>query len=159
MERPLDRIDFALLGALQEDARSSNKELAAKAHLAQSSCHARVRRLHERGVILGTTVDLDAQGVGIGLQALVFVRLKQHDREAVLAFRRHAGTLPEVVQVFHIAGRFDFIIRLAFRDANHLRDVAMDAFTTREEVAQIETHLLFEATRSELPLYPDPDLR
>ena len=41
----LDRIDSALVAALQNNARMSNKELAAKVHLAPSSCHGRVRRL------------------------------------------------------------------------------------------------------------------
>jgi DNA-binding Lrp family transcriptional regulator len=155
MKRPLDRIDFVLLRALQEDARASNKELAAKANLAQSSCHARVRRLRESGVVRGFHTELDPEVLGIGLQALVLVRLTQHDREAVLAFRDHALALTEVVGLFHVAGRFDFILQLAVRDAHHLRDVAMDAFTTRPEVAQIETHLLFEVTWDEMPFYAE----
>jgi hypothetical protein len=60
-----------------------------------------------------------------------------------------------VVGLFNVAGRFDFILQLAVRDAHHLRDVAMDAFTTRPEVAQIETHLLFEVTWDEMPFYAE----
>jgi len=42
---PLDRTDFAILEALQNNARLSNKELAARVGLAPSSCLARTRRL------------------------------------------------------------------------------------------------------------------
>jgi len=52
-----------------------------------------------------------------------------------------------------VGGRFDFILHLAVRDAEHLRDVAMDAFTARPEVAQLETHLLFEVSRADMPIY------
>lgn len=153
METALDRIDFGILAALQKNARASNKELAATVGLAQSSCHTRLRRLQGMGAVLAMRAELEPSVVGIGLQAFVFVRLLRHDRESVLAFRAHVLTLREVVGLFHVAGRFDFILHLAVRDAEHLRDVAMDAFTARPEVAQLETHLLFEVTRTELPIY------
>ena len=157
MNSSLDRIDFGILEALQKNARASNKELAATVGLAQSSCHTRLRKLQATGVVQTMRAELEPSVVGIGLQAFVFVRLLRHDRESVLAFRAHALTLREVVGLFHVAGRFDFILHLAVRDAEHLRDVAMDAFTARPEVAQLETHLLFEVTRTELPIYVADD--
>jgi DNA-binding Lrp family transcriptional regulator len=153
MNSALDRIDFGILSALQKNARASNKELAATVGLAQSSCHTRLRRLQEMGAVQAMRAELDPAVVGIGLQAFVFVRLLRHDRESVLSFRNHAVSLREVVGLFHVAGRFDFILHLAVRDADHLRDVAMDAFTARPEVAQLETHLLFEVSRGALPIY------
>ncbi len=52
-----------------------------------------------------------------------------------------------------MAGQHDFLVHVGVRDANHLRDLAMDAFTSRREVARIETHLIFEhATRPALPV-------
>ena len=74
----MDRIDDAILGALQNDGRMSNKELAAQVGLAPSSCLDRVRRLHERGVIRGYHAEVDPGAMKIGLQAFVFVRLTQH---------------------------------------------------------------------------------
>ena len=153
MKGQLDRIDFAIVAALQKDGRLSNKELAASVGLAPSSCLSRVRRLREAGVIRGFHAEVDADALGVGLQALVFVRLIRHDRESVLSFHDHALSLREVVGLFHVGGRFDFILHLAVRDAAHLRDVAMDAFTARPEVSQIETHLLFEVSRADMPIY------
>ena len=42
------------------------------------------------------------------------------------------------------AGVEDFVVHVAVRDANHLRDLALDAFTTRAEVARMETALVYE---------------
>jgi DNA-binding Lrp family transcriptional regulator len=153
MNSSLDRIDFELLRALQKNARASNKELAAEVGLAQSSCHTRLRRLQRTGAVRAMRAELEPAILGIGLQAFVFVRLTRHDRESVLSFHDHALSLREVVGLFHVGGRFDFILHLAVRDAAHLRDVAMDAFTARPEVAQLETHLLFEVSRAEMPIY------
>jgi DNA-binding Lrp family transcriptional regulator len=149
----LNRTDFAILAALQKDARLSNKELAARVGLAPSSCLERVRRLRETGVLTGFRAIVDPGALGIAMQALVFVRLARHARKQVVSFRQHALSLPETIGLYHVAGQHDFIVHVGVRDANHLRDLAMDAFTSRREVARIETHLIFEhVPRPELPV-------
>ena len=161
-QEPLDRIDFDIVAALQNDARLSNKELAARVGLAPSSCLERVRRLVRDRVLLGFHAEVDPRALGVGLQALVLVRLSRHSRRQVESFRRHALGLPECVALYHVAGQHDFLLHMAVRDADHLRDLALDAFTTRPEVAQLETHLIFErADKGGLPLLarPAPDPR
>lgn len=153
MKPELDRIDFVILDALQKNGRLSNKELAGIAGLAPSSCHARVRRLRALDVLRGTHAAVNPIALGIGLQAIVFVRLERHSRDAVVAFRDAMKQLTEVVAVQHVGGVHDFLLHVAVRDTHHLRDLAMDAFTTRPEVATIETHLLFEDVQGPWPIY------
>jgi DNA-binding Lrp family transcriptional regulator len=151
----LDRTDFGLLDTLQKNARTSNKELARAVGLAESSCLERVRRLQAGGVLLGSHAEVAPEALGIGLQALIRVRLARHARKQVEAFQRHALARPEVVAVFHVTGEDDFLIQVAVRDAAHLRDLALDAFTSRAEVARIQTSLLFRCLRKHaLPAYP-----
>jgi len=152
----LDRIDARLLALLQKNARLSNKELAAKVDLAPSSCLERVRRLVEHKVITGFHAELAPAAVGVGLQATISVRLTRHSREIVHRFRAHVLTIPEVRAFYHVAGATDFMIHVAVRDADHLRDLALTAFTTRPEVDHIETSLIFEYQRvAALPIYTD----
>jgi DNA-binding Lrp family transcriptional regulator len=146
----LDRIDCDILTLLQKDARLSNKELAAAVGLAPSSCLARVQRLRSDGVLRGTHAEVDPQALGVGLQALIAVQLRQHSRAQVKAFWKHALGLPEVLAVFHVAGTHDFQVHVAVRDAHHLRDLALDAFTTRTEVAHIQTSLIFEWAKGQV---------
>ena len=154
----LDRTDFAILAALQNDARLSNKELAARVGLAPSSCLERVRRLRASGVLTGFRALVEPRALGIAMQALVFVTLARHARRQVKAFREHALSLPETIALYHVAGQHDFLVHLGVRDANHLRDLALDAFTSRPEVARIETHLIFEhAPRPALPVLMPPE--
>jgi len=153
----LDRIDFAILEHLQNEARLSNKELAARVGLAPSSCLERVRRLQVEGVLRGFRAEVNPRSLGIALEALVFVRLARHARKPVGSFRRHCLDLAETLAVYHVAGQYDFIVHVAVRDADHLRDLTLDAFTTRAEVAQLETHLIFEhARRTLLPRLRPP---
>jgi DNA-binding Lrp family transcriptional regulator len=150
---PFDRIDDAILSALQNNARMSNKELAVEVGLAPSSCLERVRRLQRRGVLRGYRAQVDPAALGIGLEAFVSVTLTQHSRTVVEAFREHVRGLRETVGVYHVAGQADFLVHVAVRDADHLRDLALDAFTTREEVSRLNTSLIYEHLRQ--PVLPN----
>lgn len=154
----LDRTDFAILRLLRKNARLPNKDLAARVGVAPSTALERVRRLREAGVLQGFHAEVAPAAVGIGLQAMVAVRLARHSRPQVEAFHGHLLALPEVLSLYHVAGADDFLVHVGVRDSDHLRDFAMAALTSREEVAHIETHLIFAFKRStDLPVYLDGD--
>jgi len=144
MKEALDRIDYKILSLLQNNARISNKEVAQKVGLAESTCLVRIRMLKQSGVIRGFRTQVDAAALGYGLQALIAVKLKRHFKPDVEAFRRHVLQLPEVVRFYHVAGPVDFLLHVWTRDSDHLRELALTAFTARREVSQIETELIFE---------------
>jgi len=152
----LDSKDAALVRLLRKNARMSNKELAARTGLAQSSCLERVRRLRMARVLTGYHADVDPDALGIGLQAMVAVRLARHARADVEAFEAHLETLTEAITIFHVAGANDYLVHVAVKDSAHLRDLALTAFTERPEADHIETQLIFAHRRNhELPIYLD----
>ena len=144
----IDRIDRSILAYLQHDARISNKDLSGKVGLAPSSCLARVRRLEASGALLGYHAEIDPRVYGVTLEALIAIRLEKHARTAIAAFERHIGTLAEVRGAFHVAGANDYLVHVAVRDAEHLREFALAAFATRPEVAHMETSLIFSHQRN-----------
>lgn len=139
----IDRTDRDILAYLQHDARISNKDLAEKVGLAPSSCLARVKRLERTGAILGYHAEVDPRAYGVTLEALIAIRLEKHARPMIASFERHVTTLPEVRGVFHLAGANDYLVHVAVRDAEHLREFALAAFSSRTEVAHMETSLIF----------------
>ncbi|MEM1128282.1 MAG: Lrp/AsnC family transcriptional regulator [Bacteroidota bacterium] len=154
----IDRTYARLIALLQKNARLSNKELAAHVELAPSSCLERVRRLREAGVFRGYHAEVEPSILGISLQAMVAVRLRDHARQALDAFRTHAGSLPEVHAVFQMAGNVDFLLHVMVRDANHLLDLNSNHLSTRPEVDRIETSIIFDHHRNPvLPNYTGPD--
>ncbi|HMV67706.1 MAG TPA: Lrp/AsnC family transcriptional regulator [Myxococcota bacterium] len=157
--RALDRTDFVLLDAVQSDARVSNKELAAAADLAPSSCLERMRRLVDARVIRGFHADLDPEALGFGLRALVAVEVAHHTRDALTALAAHLRAMPEVVDLYSLAGRIDFIAHVVCRDTAHLERVTVDGFATRPEVRRIETWVVFWSQHHGLPVPAGPPLR
>ncbi len=153
----LDRTDCRILSELQKNARLSNKDLAGRIGLAPSSSLERVRGLAAGGVLRGYHAEVDPAALGIGLEAMVAIRISKHSRELIENFRRHVNVLPEVVASYQVGGANDFLVHVAVRDAGHLRSVVLESFSARPEVVHIETSLVFEHEyRWELPNYACP---
>ena len=144
---PLDRIDRALVALLQQNARLSNKQLAARVGLAESSTLVRVRQLEARGVLRGYHAEVAPWALGIELQAFIAVRLARHSRDVVERFLAHCNSLPEVLATFHIAGSDDFLVQVGVADTDMLRELLLRSISTRPEVTHVETHLIFGTAR------------
>ena len=154
----LDRTDFSILRELRKNARLPNKTLAERVGVAPSTALERVRRLREGGAIAGYHAEIGPAAIGIGLQAMISVRMTRHSRDDLAAFHDYLLTLREVLAFYHVAGANDYLVHVAVRDSDHLRDFALDAFTTRPEVAHIETSLIFTFRRNpDVPIYVEAD--
>lgn len=151
----LDRTDCSILQELQKNARIQNKTLADRVGIAESTCLKRVRKLRNEGVIEGYRAQVHPEAIGVGLQAMVAVQLRTHSRSVVKEFRTALRNRPEVVAHYHLGGATDFLVHVAVRDPNHLRDMILGAFTERDEVQHVETSLLFSQELAETwPIYP-----
>src|SRR5262249_52165201 len=71
----IDPFDRKLLGALQEDARLTNVQLAERVGLSASPCLRRVKRLEAEGAIAAYRAILDRQKIGLGLTVFVGVKV------------------------------------------------------------------------------------
>lgn len=144
----IDQIDFEIIRALRNNARMTNKELAQQVNLAPSSCLERVRYLRARNYIRQAHIEVDLAAIGIGLQAMVAIRLAQHSRVGLEAFQKYVLSFNEVLQVYHLSGANDFMVHIGVKDAQTLRDFVLDSFAERPEVAHIETAVIYEEVKN-----------
>jgi DNA-binding Lrp family transcriptional regulator len=143
----LDETDRKILRELTRDARLPNNTLAQRANIAPSTCLARVRSLRERGVIRGYHADIDPAALGRPLQAMVAVRLQAGARSHLRSFVAGMARLPEVLNVFFLAGKDDFLLHVAATSAHGLRDF-VERLSSNADVAYTETSLIFEHVRA-----------
>jgi DNA-binding Lrp family transcriptional regulator len=87
---------------------------------------------------------------GVGVQALISIRLGVHIQSVAESFFDFAGSLPEVVQVFQVTGDEDYHIHVVARSSDHLREIVLTSFAGRPEVVHIETSLVFGYSASDL---------
>jgi DNA-binding Lrp family transcriptional regulator len=137
----LDAIDRALLLELQNDARQTNKALADKVGVAPSTCLERVRELRARGVITGFKATVEPAAVGRPMEAIMSIQQASAQRQATENLLEHASALPETVRVMALTGTTDFIVHVAVRDMDHLRDLVW-SLIERREVGRIQSSLV-----------------
>lgn len=140
----LDSIDYAILAAISEQADITNKALAHRLRVAESTSAYRVRNLRERGIIQGSHIRLNNAALGYPLEALIKVRLRSHSRESVGSFYDDLVNTPGVLQAVHLAGADDFLVHVAVEDAEAVRDLVLQRITSHGVVRQTETSLVFE---------------
>ena len=109
----LDKLDIAILEALQKDARLSLQELGKQVGLTASPCWNRVRRMEEAGVIEGYSVRVNPEKVGLAETVILNVTLDNHSDEALFDFGQALEAIPEVMEAYLVSGDYDYYIRVA----------------------------------------------
>ncbi|MFI6470970.1 Lrp/AsnC family transcriptional regulator [Streptomyces sp. NPDC050516] len=140
----LDPVDLHILRLLQNDARTTYRDLAAEVGVAPSTCLDRVARLRRTGVILGYQLRVDPAKLGRGLQALLSVQVRPHRRDLIGPFVERVRALPESRSLFHLTGPDDYLVHVTVTDTADLQRLVLDEFTSRPEVARVETRLIFQ---------------
>jgi DNA-binding Lrp family transcriptional regulator len=139
----LDATDRRLLQELSADSRASGAALAAAVGVSESTVSLRLKRLKSLGVIRGFRVDVDPSALGVGLQALVSIRLAKHDRAEIDAFTAAAPNFPGVVRMYHMAGADDYLLHIVATDTEAVQSFVLDYLTRYPAVAHTRTNLIY----------------
>jgi Lrp/AsnC family leucine-responsive transcriptional regulator len=106
----MDSVDWRILAEIQGDARISQNELSRRVTLSAPSVAERVRRLTDRGVIVGYSARVDPAALGRGVQA--FVQLDCYGPRCIL---KDPAVLdwPEVLELHRVTGAGCSLLRIA----------------------------------------------
>jgi DNA-binding Lrp family transcriptional regulator len=148
----IDEVDRRILSLLHDDARMTNNALADTVGIAPSTCHGRVRRLVDLGVIRGFYTDIDPVAVGLPLRAMISVSLQSNARGKIRSFIQQIRQRRQVMDVYFLAGADDFILHVAARDTEDLRAFVVENLNADADVAGTQTSLIFEHLRGAAPI-------
>jgi Lrp/AsnC family transcriptional regulator len=119
----MDHTDLRILAILQEDASLSVAEIASRVNLSQTPCWRRIQRLEEQGVIERRVAILNPESIGLGLSIFVEIETGDHSGDWLARFAEAVQSMPEVMEVYRMAGDVDYLLRIAVGDM-----AAYDAF-------------------------------
>jgi DNA-binding Lrp family transcriptional regulator len=148
----VDKIDRKILAALQEDGRLTITELAARVGLSVSPCHRRLRELEHSGTIRGYRAVVDAAAVGLGFQALVFVTMRQEDRDTLRGFEEAVAAIPNVVQAQRLFGDPDYLLRIVTADLPAYQRLQDDRLSALPGVQRMNSTLVMKQIVDHRPL-------
>ena len=109
----LDKLDIAILEALQQDARISLQELGQRVGLTSSPCWSRIKRMEENGVIQGYSARINPEKIGLTEMVVLHVTLDSHSDQALFEFGQALEAIPEVLEASLVSGDYDYDIRVA----------------------------------------------
>ena len=135
----LDRWDIALLHELQQDARLSNAELAARIGLSAAPTWRRVKRLEAQGYITGYRAELDRRKIGLGVLAFVRVDADRNTGVATRELEDAIRHLPEVTSCHYISGTGTFELQVMATDLEAFSRFSMDTLLNLPNVKDIHT--------------------
>ena len=108
----MDRTDLKILAILQEEASLPVAEIASRVNLSQTPCWRRIQRLEQQGVIRRRVALLDPEAVGLGLSVFVEIEAGGHSPEWLVGFAETVAAMPEVMEVYRMAGDVDYLLRV-----------------------------------------------
>jgi Lrp/AsnC family transcriptional regulator len=112
----MDEIDRKILAQLQEDASAGVIELAERVGLSPTPCWRRIQKLETSGVIRKRVALLDRNKMNVGTTVFVAIRTNQHSLEWLEQFATAVKDIPEIVEIYRIAGDVDYLMRLVIPD-------------------------------------------
>ena len=112
----LDLIDRKIVAELMRDATLPIAQIADKAGLSQTPCWKRIQKLEASGVLTRRVALADPTKLGFGLTVFVGIEAADHSTEWREAFAKATEAIPEIMEVYRMAGEVDYLLRVAVAD-------------------------------------------
>jgi DNA-binding Lrp family transcriptional regulator len=143
-DRQIDSVDRALIAAMLQDSRISLTDLAERINVSRSTAHTRLQRLRDDQVITGFTATVDPLALGLGVAALVFIDIEQHDWRTLST---ELAAIPGVEYLAMCAGRFDMMLIARAESIPALRDVLLGQIQRLPGVRSTESVVILDEIR------------
>ena len=136
----MDFTDKQILDHLKSNGKATASEISKVVNLSLPAVSERIRKLNKNGIIEQYTVRLNRKKLGFGLLAMVFVNIQS--TENIVDFRREITAFPEVIECHHIAGEYDYLLKILMRDTVELEDFLTKKLKNMPGVAKTNTLII-----------------
>src|SRR3984957_13407729 len=143
----IDRFDARILSALQRDGRLPVVELAEAVGLSPTPCARRMKALESSGAIQGYAAILDPVQIGLGVLAIVQVKLTEHTDETVARFEKEILLMDEVTKCFAMTGSYDFILEVYGKDLDALSNVVLKKLIRVPNVRDMQSSVVLATVK------------
>ena len=135
----LDATDIKILEIVQEDARITTKALADQLNLSTTPIFERVKRLEREGLIKKYVALVDNKLLVLRLIAFISISLTKHSRSYLEKFVNEVSQYPEVMECYHIAGNFDFMLKVVVKNMEVYESFILTKLSTIANLGQVQS--------------------
>ncbi len=138
----LDPTDLRILDLLQKDAKLTNKEIAFKLGMTITPVYERIKKLEENGYISKYVALVDREKLGYHLVAFCNVSLKEHSSKYLSVFEREIHSIDEVIECYHIAGLFDYLLKVLARDMGTYQNFIVNKLAKLDNIGNVQSSFI-----------------
>jgi len=147
MRIKLDQVDIKILRILQANGRITNAKLAQEVGLSAPPMLERVKKLERSGVIKGYRTILDNKKLGCDFSAFVALNLDVKELGHVNEFEAAIAAMPEVLEVHHIAGDIDILLKVRVHDQTHFKEFILNRLAPTGGINRIISWVVLSARK------------
>ncbi|HEY0625624.1 MAG TPA: Lrp/AsnC family transcriptional regulator [Allosphingosinicella sp.] len=153
----MDSTDLKILAILQEDASLPVAEVAARVNLSQTPCWRRIQKLEQAGVIQRTVAILDPAKIGMDITVFVSIETGDHSPEWLARFSETVSAMPEVMDIYRMAGETDYLLRVVVPSMASFDDFYR-SLIAKVQLKNVTSQFAMERVKSSTayPLGPTP---
>ena len=154
----LDKIDFNILKILQERGRITNAQLATEVGLSPAPTLERVRKLEGGNLIESYHALVSAEKLGLNIIVFIEVRLNYHSHFKIEKFIESIGGLPEIVEVYHITGDGDFLLKMFAKSISDYQQFIVEKLSKIDGVGHIQSKVVMSTIKKQMGLPMTEDM-
>lgn len=154
---PLDLIDRKIVAELMRDATLPVSQIADKVGLSQTPCWKRIQKLQDQGVLTARVALADPGKLGFGLTVFVGIEAPDHTADWREAFAKATQSMPQIMEVYRMAGEMDYLLRIAVPDMAEF-DTLYKRLTDAVPIKNVTSHFAMERMKF-TTAYPVDTLR
>lgn len=139
----LDLIDRKIVAELMRDATLPIIQIADRAGLSQTPCWKRIQKLEASGVLTRRVALADPSKLGFGLTVFVGIEAPDHSADWREAFAAATRAIPEIMEVYRMAGEIDYMMRAAVADMTAF-DRLYKRLTEAVPIKNVTSHFAME---------------
>lgn len=143
----MDAADLRIVGLLQDNARKTQSEIAKEVGLSQPAVADRIRKLEERGVIVGYVARVDAAELGVDITAFIGVGI-EHPK-FFEGFTRKVRGLREVLECHRVAGEDSYLLKVKTKNTRSLDRLLVEVLRTLPGVTRTHTTIVLATIKED----------
>ncbi|SNS46246.1 transcriptional regulator, AsnC family [Ekhidna lutea] len=143
----MDDIDKKLVVLLQENGKLTMKELSAELGLSITPIYERLKRLERKGVITGYHASVNPKKAGFGFEVFSSVTLESHKADYLREFEVEISKFPEVMECYHLAGSFDFLLKVLVNNMDGYADFVNKKLAKLDNIRLVQSMMVLKKVK------------
>jgi len=140
----IDSLDRKILNLLSQNARLPYLEIARLCSVSGAAIHQRIQKMRDEGIIESSRFVIDPKGLGYNTCAFIGIQVNLTSSSTHLDVFKKITQIPEIVECYHITGKFSLFLKIFARDNEHLKKIIVEKIQSILEITSTETFISLE---------------